>query len=70
MKKQYKELKDKSVKELENESRVLREEIAKGRLDLKVNPPKDVNIILKKRKKLAIILTVIGQKKEYENINR
>jgi ribosomal protein L29 len=70
MNKQLKEIKDKSIKELENETRILREEIAREKLEAKVNPPKDVNALFKKKKKLAVVLTVISQKKEYENADR
>lgn len=64
MKKLMKELTGKTVKELEKQSQVLREEIAKLVLNQKVNPPKDTNVIVKKRKELAVVLTLLTQKKE------
>ena len=69
MKKKISELKGKSKDELEKEVQALREEISKLKLEFKVNPGKDTNILAKKRKKLAVILTLIGEKKEIEKIN-
>lgn len=69
MKKKISELKGKSKDELEKEVQALREEISKLKLEFKVNPAKDTNILAKKRKKLAVILTLIGEKKEIEKIN-
>lgn len=56
------ELKNKTVRELEKEENETRKEIANLRLNFKVNPPKDTNLIIKKRKKLAVILTIIKEK--------
>ncbi|OGK25103.1 hypothetical protein A3A46_03890 [Candidatus Roizmanbacteria bacterium RIFCSPLOWO2_01_FULL_37_13] len=70
MKNKVSGLKAKSTHELEKEAKNLREEIAKLRLELKVNPPKDINILMKKRKQLAITLTIIGEKKELEKLKR
>ena len=69
MKKKNLKLKDKAVGELEKEAQVLREEIAKIKLEFRVNPAKDTNILMKKRKQLAVTLTLIGEKKELEKIN-
>lgn len=69
MKKKNLKLKDKSVDGLEKEVQELREEIAKIKLEFKVNPAKDTNILMKKRKQLAVTLTLIGEKKELEKIN-
>ena len=69
MKKKNLKLKDKSVGELEKEVQDLREEIAKIKLEFRVNPAKDTNILMKKRKQLAVTLTLIGEKKELEKIN-
>ncbi len=66
MKKEIKELKSKSLSELEKQALSLREEIAKLKLEIKVNPAKDTNLLMKKRKKLAVILTVTTEKKETE----
>lgn len=58
-----KEIRQKTVKELEKDSRDLITEISKLRLEIKANPPKDSNTYMKKRKKLAVILTVLEEKK-------
>lgn len=64
MKKQTRTYREKSLKELEKEVGALREEIAKMKLNQKVAPAKDTNLLFKKRKQLAMILTVLGEKKE------
>lgn len=66
MKKITKELINKTIKELEKQANALREDIAKTILNQKVNPSKDTNLLRKKRKQLAVILTIISQKKERE----
>ena len=70
MKKKTLELKNKSIIELEKEAENLRQEVAKLRLELKVNPAKDTNILMKKKKIIAVILTLIGEKKEMEKLKR
>lgn len=70
MKKQTKTYKDKTLKELEKEDSILREEIAKARLSFKSNPPKDSNILVKKRKQLAVLLTVLNEKKLTESLKK
>lgn len=42
----------------------LRKEILKEKLEAKVNPPKDTNNLSKKRRKLALLLTVLREKRE------
>lgn len=69
MKKSVKELQSKTVKELEKSVNSLHEEVAKLRLQQKVNPSKDTNIVSKKRKMIATLLTVITQKKELETLS-
>ncbi len=64
MKKFTKELTGKTIKELEKQTQALREEIAKMTLNEKVNPGKDTNSLRKRHKQLAVILTIITQKKE------
>lgn len=70
MKKQTKIYKDKTIKELEKENGSLREEIAKLRLSFKGNPPKDTNSLSKKRKQLAVLLTVLTEKKLIESLKK
>ncbi len=63
MKKNSKEFEDKSVETLEKEAQSARQEIATMTLSSKVNPQKDTNSISKKKKKLAVLLTALVQKK-------
>ncbi len=64
MKKITKTYREKTSKELIKEIQSLREEIAKLQLSFKGNPPKDTNMLAKKRKQLAVLLTVLGEKEE------
>lgn len=64
MKKQTRIYKEKTLKELEKEIVALREEIAKTKLNQKITPAKDTNLLFKKRKQLALLLTVFGEKQE------
>lgn len=66
MKKLTKELKDKTISELEREIVKEREEIARMQLEKNVHPQKDVNMLFKKSKKLAATLTILTEKKEAE----
>lgn len=66
-KKVIRELRKLDIKELIQKAESLRKEIAHLKLEFAVNKPKDTNIILKKRKELAAILTIIGEKKEQGN---
>lgn len=52
----------KKPEEMAREEATLRSEIAKLTLEARSNPQKDSNIIFKKRKQLAILLTVKNQK--------
>ncbi|MFN4212566.1 MAG: 50S ribosomal protein L29 [Microgenomates group bacterium] len=70
MKKAVREYKTKTLLELEKEAHRLREEIAKLKLESKINPPKDTNLLMKKRKTLAVILTLITEKKQMEEIKK
>ena len=68
MKKITKELTEKTIKELEKEAQKLREEIAKEKLEFKVNKPKNTNSLFLKRKRLAVVLTILSQKNEMESL--
>lgn len=63
MKKVTKNYTDKNAQDLAKEEDALRREIAKLTLEAKSNPQKDSNIIFKKRKQLAVLLTIKNQKK-------
>lgn len=67
-KKEIDELRNLSIKELEKKVNDLRKEIARLKLEVVVNQPKDTNILIKKRKELAIILTLITEKKLKEKL--
>lgn len=56
------ELQNKSLHELQKEESGLRQEIARLRIDMAANPPKDTNILKKKSKRLAQVLTIVSQK--------
>lgn len=66
-KKIIQELRGLELRELIKKAEDLRKEIANLKLEFVVNKPKDTNIILKKRKELAAILTIIGEKKDQGN---
>ena len=68
MKKIVKEYQDKSIKELGSEERKIREEITKSRLEVKTAQVKDTNVLAKKRKRLAIVLTLKTMKQEAEKL--
>ena len=70
MKKITKTYREKTSKELIKETQSLREEIAKLQLSFKSNPPKDTNLLMKKRKQLAVLLTVLGEKNEVESLKK
>jgi ribosomal protein L29 len=70
MKKITKTYREKTSKELIKEAQLLREEIAKLQLSFKSNPPKDTNFLMKKRKQLAVLLTVSIEKNEIENLKK
>ena len=61
---------EKTGKELIKEAQLLREEIAKLQLSFKSNPAKDTNLLMKKRKQLAVLLTVFTEKNEVENLKK
>ncbi len=67
MKKLTKEFTNKKPGELEKEAQNLRQELTKLQLEHKVNVPKDTNSLIKKKKRLAVLLTVMSQKKLAES---
>ena len=62
MKKQITDLQGKSVADLVKEVAAVRAEVAKLKVEAKIKPQKDTNLIKKREKHLAHILTVISQK--------
>lgn len=63
MKKSTKNLQEKNIKELNKEIVDLKEEITKLNLSKKSFPVKDTNALFKKKKQLAVFLTVLNGKK-------
>ena len=68
MKKTMGELRDKSLEALQKEIVQLGEELAKLRLEGGVNPAKDTNLIPKKKKRLAVLLTIAGEKEKLQTL--
>mgnify|MGYP005846622051 CR=1 FL=1 len=63
MKKILETYRKKSLRELEKDINKLKKEIAQLRLEFKINPPKDTNLLSKMRKQLAQMLTIYQEKK-------
>jgi len=70
MKKNIKNLREKNIKELNKEIDNLKEEIAKLNLSKKSSPVKDTNLLFKKRKQLAVLLTILNEKKAVIEIKK
>jgi len=68
MKKFATEFRKKTINELEKEQENLRIDIAKLKVDWSVNKPKNTNLISIKRKKLAVLMSVLYEKKELEKL--
>ncbi len=54
------------LSDLSRKEQELRKEIAKLKLELKVSPPKDTNLLGKKRRELAVLLTIKREKEFLE----
>ncbi len=63
MRKIVEEMFKKDINLLEKEINDLRKEIARLKVESKISPQKDTNLLKKKRKKMAIMLTVLSQRK-------
>ncbi len=63
MKKNVTKISQKSEAELHKELAQLRKEITKSKLEQTMSPQKDTNLNMKKRKQIAVILTVLNAKK-------
>lgn len=70
MRKELKELRQKSISELEKQISQERHNLTKLLLGKKVNPAKDTNEVPKKRKNLAAALTVLGELREIEMLKK
>ena len=58
-----------SLSELARREQELRKEIALLKLNMKISPPKDTNLLGKKRRELAVVLTIKKEKESLE-VNR
>jgi ribosomal protein L29 len=63
MSKITKNFREKTIKELDKEISNLKDETAKLNLSKKSSPVKDTNLLYKKRKQLAVLLTILNEKK-------
>ncbi len=70
MKATTKNLQNKSIGELTKDIDQLRQEILKVKLEKQLNPPKDTNVLFKKKKQLSVLLTIISQKQDFEELTR
>ena len=70
MKKILETYRKKSLRELEKDINKLKKEIAQLRLELKINPPKNTNLLSKMRKQLAQMLTIYQEKKLEEDLKK
>ncbi len=61
--KDVQKMRDENVGELRVKAQKLKEEIARMQVEGMINRPKNTNAISHKKKELAILLTVIGEKK-------
>jgi ribosomal protein L29 len=68
MKKSFSELLGKSVEDLKKEAESLRSEMVKLTMEAASNPQKDSNLLGKKKKRLAVVLTALTQKEEAEKL--
>ena len=66
MKQLKKDLKEKTIVELEKEAQKIREEVGRLRIEQKVKPQTNTNLIFNKRKQLAMVLTLLNEKKDLE----
>ncbi|OGK28670.1 50S ribosomal protein L29 [Candidatus Roizmanbacteria bacterium RIFCSPHIGHO2_02_FULL_40_9] len=66
-KNEVKKIFDKSLNELQKDVTELRGELARTKVEFMVNKPKDTNILAKKKKQLAVTLTVVNEKKSLVN---
>lgn len=68
MKKYAIEFRKQSEVELAKESLKLKNEINKLKIEWGINKPKNTNIISNKLKRLSVLMTILGEKKELEKL--
>lgn len=70
MRKTTAEVSKMKIADIQKQIQTTREEIAKLRLEKRVSPQKDSNLITKKRKRLAVMLTVLSEKQDAELVKK
>ena len=70
MRKTTAEVSKMKIADIQKQIQTTREEIAKLRLETRVSPQKDSNVITKKRKRLAVMLTVLSEKQDAELVKK
>lgn len=70
MRKTTAEVSKMKIADIQKQVQATREEIAKLRLEKRVSPQKDSNLITKKRKRLAVMLTVLSEKQDAELVKK
>ena len=68
MKKYATEFRKQTSGELVKESLKLNNEIKKLKIEWGINKPKNTNIIANKLKRLSVLMTLLGEKKELEKL--
>jgi len=68
MKKYAIEFRKQTSSELVKESLKLKNEINKLKIEWGINKPKNTNIISNKLKRLSVLMTLLGEKKELEKL--
>ena len=68
MKKYAIEFRKQTSSELVKESLKLKNEINKLKIEWGINKPKNTNIISNKLKRLSVLMTLLGEKKELEEL--
>lgn len=66
--KEIEKIKDMSIADLQKEVLVLKKDMAKASLDGHVNQPKNSNLMSTKKQKVAVLLTVLNQKKVQKTV--
>ena len=68
MKKYANEFRKQNPQDLVKESMKLKNEINKLKIEWGINKPKNTNIISNKLKRLSVLMTILGEKKELEKL--
>jgi ribosomal protein L29 len=66
MKKLVKQYEEKTIALLQKEAGEMRKEIGKLMIEAGTNPQKDTNTLMKKRRSLAVLMTILSRKQLLE----